>query len=103
MAEIFGIQAAFAFARVADLHQEFSVMGELQALIVILADPGIAAIAANPDIVLAVHSNAMLLHWPVEYGTLALAHRQHAAPAQNETTNRGENNHRRRRTSAHVI
>jgi hypothetical protein len=90
-------------SRVADLHQELAVIGEFQALIVILPNPCVTAVAADPDIAFGVHGNAMLLHRPIEFGALALAHRQHAAPTLDETSVGGDLHNRGRRSAAHVI
>ena len=95
--EIGGVQAALALRRLADLHQEFAVGGEFQALIVVLAVLGVAAIAADPDIVVIVDGDAMFLGRPVELGALGIAHGKGAAPAADEFSVGREDRDRLRR------
>ena len=97
MVEVLDVQAALALARMADLHQELAVGRELQALVVVLARLGILAVAADPDIVLAVHGYPVFLDWPVEFCALGIAHGKGAAPAAQETAIRGQRHHGRGR------
>ena len=96
------IQTALVLASLADLHHEFAVGGEDDALVVFPAAPGlfafrIAAIAAHPNAVLSVQRDAMLLDRPVELGKFCFAHRKLAAPAAHKTAVWRQLDHRGRR------
>src|ERR1019366_336716 len=67
-----------------------AVVGELDALVVVPAGLGIAAVAANPDIVVGIDGDAVFLHRPVELLALVLAHGEDATPALDEAAIRAE-------------
>ena len=86
-ADVLGVVAALVLARVADLHQELALAGELENLVVLLRA------AAQPDVVLGVHEDPVLRVRPLIAGT-------GPAPGLKQLSARREFEHRRRRNAA---
>src|SRR5207302_3632051 len=64
--QVFGVIAALALARMADLHEEFAALCEFQDHVVVVAI-GIraAAVAANPDVAFVIDGNPMVRIRPI--------------------------------------
>ena len=64
--QVLGVIAALALHRMADLHQELSVLREFEHLVVVeLRFVFAAAVAANPHVALVIHGNAVIRVGPV--------------------------------------